>query len=554
MKKAIPIIIFFILLFPFGQASSQNAYIPPEKPRLVVGIVIEQFRYDFIDKYWDMLGEGGIKKLINEGTFCKNASYDFFLTQSAPAHATLATGTSPRHHGIVADNWFTPLRDEIVYCTTDNSVKPAGGSYEAGQHSPSRLLPSTFADELKLATSGRAKTFGLGFKEHTAILSAGHSADAAYWYDKNSGTWMSSSYYIDSLPGWLNDFHSLQLADTYLDSEWNTLPGTDQYSSCFPDTSEYESGLNGRSVFPYDIKKMSTDAFMGVINRKRDYSLLEKIPASDSYTTDFAIRLIEEEKLGEDEVTDFINVTFSATDNIGHSFGPGSVEMADAVIRLDKNLEHLLDYINNKVGKKNVLIYLTSAHGIAEIPGILQEKKIPAGYFRHNQAISLLKSYLNVVYGQGKWVKGYYGKQLYLNHMLIEDSDLDLAAVQLKAAGFLTQFTGISTAVSGTVLANNEFTRGHFARMRNSFDPIRSGDIIIDLKPGWVENGEWVTNHNSVYEYDSHVPLIWYGWKINRSGINRRINMKGLAATLSALCRVPYPNACSGEPVIELLR
>ncbi|MDZ7737733.1 MAG: alkaline phosphatase family protein [Bacteroidales bacterium] len=554
MRKMIAYTILFFLIIISWQAPAQNAYIPPERPRLVMGIVIEQFRYDYIDKYRDMFGSGGILKLINEGTFCKNASYDFFLTQSAPAHATLATGTSPRHHGIVADNWYVPLREEIIYCSSDNSVDPIGGSFENGHHSPARLFPSTFADELKMATAGEARVFGLGFREHAAILAAGHTADAAYWYDDITGTWMSSSHYMDSLPSWVNDFNNMGLADFYFDRQWNTLLDMGEYRACLPDTNDYEAGLSGRSVFPYDLKKMSTSSVLGMFNRKKDYSLLEKVPASDTYTTDFAIRLIEEEKLGEDEVTDFLSITFSATDRIGHSYGPSSVEMADAILRLDRNLEHLLSYINDKLGKKNVLVYLTSAHGIAEIPAVLKDRKIPAGYFRHNQAVSLLRSYLNVLYDQGDWIKGYYEKQLYLNHILIEDSGLKLSDVQDAASGFLTQFNGISSAVSGTVLANNEFTRGHFARMRNSFDPTRSGDIIINLKPAWVENGSWITNHNSVYEYDSHVPLIWYGWKVNRSSITRKVNMNELAATLSALCRLPYPNACSGEPMTELYR
>ena len=552
MNRIKQIIGFLILLFIFQQANSQGAYIPPERPKLVIGIVIEQLRYDLIDKYWDIFSEGGFKKLINEGTFCKNASYDFFLTQSAPAHATLATGTVPRHHGIVADNWYEPLKEEIIYCTSDKSVDPVGGSFERGLHSPVHMLPSTFGDELKLATGGRAKVFGLGFKEHTAILASGHSADAAYWYDNVRGTWMSSTHYIDSLPGWLNDFNGMNLADIYLDDTWNTLLTVEEYSNCLPDTNKYESGIDGRSVFPYDLKKMSTGS--GILNRKKDYSFLEKVPASDTYTADLAIRLIEEEKLGEDEVTDFMSITFSATDNIGHNFGPSSVEMADAILRLDRDLEHFLSYINEKLGKKNVLIYLTSAHGLAEIPDVLTDNKIPAGYFKHNQALALLRSYLNVIYGQGNWVKGYYEKQVYLNRTLIEDSGFKLSDIQLTVASFLTQFTGVSTAVSGTVLAENEFTRGHFAKMRNSFDPIRSGDVIINLKPAWVENDLRVTNHNSVYEYDSHVPLLWYGWTINRSSITRKVSMNDLAATLSALCRVPFPNACTGEPLTELFR
>ncbi|MBS0011393.1 MAG: alkaline phosphatase family protein [Bacteroidales bacterium] len=554
MKRINKITGIFLLLFISSQSFSQLAYIPPEKPRLVIGIVIEQFRYDYIDKYRDLFSEGGFNKLINEGTFCRNASYDFFFTQSAPAHATLATGTVPTHHGIVADSWYVPLREEVIYCTSDNSVNPVGGSFERGLHSPLNLQPSTFGDELKLSTGGRARVFGIASREHAAILAAGHSADAAYWYDNVTGTWMTSTHYLDSLPGWLNDFNSMDLAGTYLDGTWNTLLDIDRYSMCLPDTNKYEKGIDGRSVFPYDLKKMSRNERSGLFKKRRDYSLLEKVPASDTYTTDMAIRLIEEEDLGMDDITDFLSITFSATDHIGHHFGPSSVEMADAVLRLDRDIEHFMAYINDKFGKKNVLVYLTSAHGIAEIPGVLADKKIPSGSFRHNQALTLLRSYLNVIYGQGNWLKGYYEKQLYLNRTLIEDSGMELSEVQLISASFLTQFTGVANAVPGTVLANNEFTRGHYARMRNSFDPLRSGDVIINLEPAWVENDIRVSNHNSVYEYDSHIPLIWYGWTVNRSSITRKVSMNDLAATLAALCRVPFPNACTGEPVTELFR
>ncbi|HDZ40440.1 MAG TPA: alkaline phosphatase family protein [Bacteroidetes bacterium] len=548
------ITVFILLLIVSLPSFTQNAYIPPEKPALVIGIVIEQFRYDYLDKYWNMFSGGGFKKLIGEGTFYRNASYDFFLSQSAPAHATLATGTVPRHHGVVADNWYLPLREEIIYCTSDNSVNPVGGSFERGLHSPVNLLASTFGDELKLATGGRAKVYGLGIRENGAILASGHSADAAYWYDNVTGTWMTSTYYLDSLPAWLNDFNAMNLADTYLDGKWTTLHDIKKYEICLPDTNKYEMGIDGRTVFPYDMRKMSTSSLLGILNKKRDYSFLEKVPASDTYTADMAIRLIEEEGLGEDEITDFLSVTFSATDNIGHNFGPSSVEMADAIMRLDRDIEHFLDYLNDKLGKKNILIYLTSAHGLAEIPAVLSDKKIPSGYFRHNQAITLLKSYLNVIYGQGNWLKGYYEKQVYLNRTLIEDSGLELSDFQVTVSRFLTQFTGVANAVPGTVLSDNEFTRGHYAKMRDSFDPLRSGDVIINLRPAWVENDLRVTNHNSAYEYDSHVPLIWYGWTVNRASVTRKVSMNDLAATLSALCRVPFPNACTGEPLTELFR
>ena len=209
---------------------------------------------------------------------------------------------------------------------------------------------------------------------------------------------MSSTHYIDSLPGWVKLFNGLMLPDTYLDSEWNTLLPLDQYTRCLPDTNRYESGINKRSVFPYDIKKMSRAAGTLISGRKTDYSLLTTIPSGNTYTTDFVIRLIEEEELGSDDITDYLAVSYSVMDEIAHLFGPSSVEMADAILRFDRELSHLLDYINEKVGKKNVLIYLTSAHGIAEIPEVLTDKKIPAGHFMQNQALTLLKSYLNVIY------------------------------------------------------------------------------------------------------------------------------------------------------------
>lgn len=541
-------------ILTLSQIFAQGAYIPPEKPKLVIGIVIEQFRYDYIDKYWDNFSEGGFKRLINEGTFCKNASYNFFFTQSAPAHATIATGTDPRMHGIIADNWYHPMRDEVIYCTSDSDVDPVGGSFENGLHSPVHLLPSTFSDELKLSNGGRSKVFSVGLREHASILSGGHAADAAYWYDDRTGTWMTSSHYLDSLPVWVNHFNGMMLSDTYLNGEWNTLLPLSRYMRSLPDTNIYESGIQGQTCFPYDLKKISSSSVLGILNKKRDYSLLREFPAGNTFTSDFAIRLIEEEALGEDDITDFLSVSYSVTDNIGHNFGPSSLEMADAVIRFDRDLAHFLDYVTEKIGKKNVLIYLTSAHGVAESPDLLEDKKIPAGHFRFNQALTLLKSYLNVLYGQGNWVKGYYEKQIYLNRTLIEDAELSLSEVQNMSARFITQFNGVSFAVAANVIENNDFSRGHYGMIRNSYDPVRSGDIIINLKPAWVENGKYVTNHNSPYEYDSHVPLIWYGWTVNRASVTRKINMNEIAATLSSLCRVQVPNACVGDPMTELFR
>jgi predicted AlkP superfamily pyrophosphatase or phosphodiesterase len=541
-----------LLICLFTNVSAQSAYIPPEKPKLIIGIVVEQLRFDQLEKFRDRFCENGILRLLNEGTYYKNASFNYMLTQSAPGHATISTGTEPSFHGITSDSWYLPLKNEMIYCTQDSKVSPVGGSFEAGLHSPVNLLASTFPDELTMASNSKSKVFSIGMKESSAILSAGHSATGVYWYDNITGTWMSSTWYMDSLSAWVNDFNALRLTDSYLNNPWTLLKPRADYSDCLPDSNSFVTGFNGINYFPYDLKKMSSK---GMINVKRDYSLLRETPFGNSFTKDFAVRLIKEEKLGKDAVTDFLAINFSSTDYIGHRFGPSSIETGDAILRLDKDIEELLKYVNDSIGKKNVLIYFTAAHGVSEIPAVLGKSRIPSGYFKQTEALQLLKSYLNAVYGQGDWVKGYFEKQIFLNRLLIEDAKIPLEDIQKKVSRFLVQFSGVASAYPYTAFEANDFSNGHLKRIVNSFTPQRSGDIIITLNPGWVEKNEnYVTNHNSPYEYDSHVPLIWYGWTVNRASVTRKVSMTDIAATLSSLCKVPYPNACTGDPLLELMR
>jgi predicted AlkP superfamily pyrophosphatase or phosphodiesterase len=550
LKNWLAITIFIVTVSE--KVIGQGAYLPPDKPSLVIGIVVEQLKYDQLEKFRDKLGEDGIKRLINEGTYFKNASFNYMLTQSAPGHATIATGAEPSSHGITSDYWFLPLRDELIYCTKDIDVNPVGGSYESGLHSPVNLQASTFSDELEMATNKKSKVFGIGLKENSAIFSAGHAADGAYWFDNTSGTWMSSTYFIDSLPVWVNDFNAMKFSASYLENSWTLFRSREYYSECLSDSNSFEAGFNGINYFPYDLRKLRSK---GNINNRNDYSLLRETPFGNSFTTSFAIRLIEKEALGVDGVTDYLSICYSATDNIGHRFGPSSIEMGDAILRLDDEIKNLLSYVNEKIGKRNVLIYFTSAHGVSEIPAVLKANRIPSGYFNQNQALQLLRSYLNAVYGEGNWVKGYSERQIYLNRILIEDARLSLEEVQKKVARFLVQFTGVAAAYPYSAFETDDFGTGNLKRILNSFSPQRSGDVIVTLNPGWVErDNDYVTNHNSPYEFDAHVPLIWYGWTINRSTVNRQVNMTDIAATLSSLCKVPSPNASTGEPLFELFR
>lgn len=548
-KKLLP---FILLVSSAMELFGQEAYLPPDKPRLVVSIVVEQLRFDQLEKFRDRLSENGIKRLINEGTFYRNASYEYLLTQGAPGFSTISSGTEPSYHGITSDSWYLPLKNELIYCTKDISVDPVGGSYESGLHSPVNLQSSTFTDELKLATNMLSKVYAVGLKEYAAIFSAGHAANGAFWFDNSTGTWMTSTYYMDILPPWVNDFNAMKHSDTYLNGIWNLLRPSSDYYNCLADSNIFESGFNGLNYFPYDLKKLSQKASR---NSPKEYSLLRETPFGNTFTTDFALRMVEAEGLGQDEVTDFLAICYSSTDYIGHRFGPSSVEMGDAILRLDKEVETILAYLNDKLGKKNFLVYFTSAHGVSEIPAVMESNRIPAGYFKQNQALQLLRSYLNAIYGEGNWVKGYSEKQIFLNRTLIEDARIPLEDIQKKVARFMTQLTGVASAYPYSAFEANDYGSGHLKKIINNFSPQRSGDVIVTLNPGWVEKeGDQLTNHNSPYEYDSHVPLIWYGWTVNRDVVMRKVNITDIAATLSSLCKIPYPNSCTGEPMSELFR
>jgi predicted AlkP superfamily pyrophosphatase or phosphodiesterase len=522
--------------------------IPSEKPGLIIGIVIDQMRYDYIYRYWDKYSEGGIKKMIGSGTFCKDASYDYLINETATGYATIATGALPSHHGIISSTWYESLPNRVVYCVEDDRINTVGGGYEAGRYSPSKLLASTIGDELKLTNNLRSKVIGIAFEDCAAIFSAGHAADYAFWYDSERGNWITSSYYVDSLPSWVEEFNAMRLPDTYLARTWETLLPLSEYTESTSDTSALEKGFDGRNVFPYDLKKISAKR-----RNERDYSIIKYSPYGNTYTKDFAIATIVNEELGQDEYTDFLTVGFSTNEYIGVRFGPNSVEMEDIMLRLDREIEHFLKFIDEYVGEENTLIFLTADHGISHQPGYLEGYRIPSGEFNPLAALSLLQSYLNVIYGKGDWFKFYYAQQLYLNQELIEDSRLSLAEVQEKVVQFMIQFQGISNAVSSHTLQTTSFSDGIFKKIQNGFHQKRSGDVLINLAPGWVEKISDNESYHSSYLVDSHVPLIWYGWKIGHATINRPVHQTDIAATLSHFLDISRPNSATGEVILELV-
>jgi predicted AlkP superfamily pyrophosphatase or phosphodiesterase len=541
---------FFILLMlpSAGYLKAQNrSRIPSEAPKLIVTLMVDQMRYDFIHRYWDKFGEDGIRKLVGSGTFCKNASYNYLINETAVGYSTIATGALPSNHGVISNNWYDNLRDEVVYCVGDEKVNTVGGKYESGRFSPRQLLASTIGDEIKLASNLRSKVIGLALDNSAAILSAGHSADYAFWYDNETGNWISSSYYADSLPSWVNEFNGKKIPESYLTRSWETLLPLDSYTESGSDTSVFELGLKGRSVFPYNLEKISD-----LKRKQRDYSLLKYTPFGNVLTRDFATAVVMNEELGQDDHTDYLAIGFSANEYIGKYFGSSSVEIQDAMLRLDQEIAHFLDFLDKYIGINNTLVILTSDHGLAYSPAYLSANKIPSGDFNPNSSLTLLGSYLNAIYGKGDWVRYYYGQQIYLNHELIETAGISFQEIQEHAARFLIQFEGVSNAVTSYTLQTSDFSEGIFHKMQNGYHQKRSGDVIINLAPGWTEkiNGD---SYHSSYLGDNHVPLIWYGWKIKRSTLTRPVRMIDIAPTISYFLDIARPNVSTGEIILELV-
>ncbi len=531
-----------ILAVSFQSISAQDAkLIPPDKPRLIVNIVVSQFRHDYISRYWDKFEDNGLKKLVNRGTYCKNTSYNYNINDNGVGVATIATGTNPSNHGIVGSSWYNDLKGEIISSIHDENVTSVGGPFDNGLYSPKQLFCTSFTDELNLSNNFKSKIIGVSLEPTQAILSASHTATAAYWFDYENGNFVTSSYYMDSLPAWVRGFNEKQLPETYLEKIWEPLLPIDQYTESLADDNPYEEGLKGQVVFPYEMKKIAK------IYRKKDkYQILNSVPYGDDLVKDFAIQAIDNEGLGADNYTDVLFVNFTALERIGNLYGPLSVEVEDAVLRLDHEIAHFLNFLESSVGIKNTLVLFTAEHGLSYSPEYLSAHKIPSGYFNSTSAISLLSSYLNNLYGKGDWIKHYQAQQIYLNRSLIESAELNLGNVQESVANLMLQFHGVQNTLTSTALTNTSYSQGIFRKIQNGYNQKRSGDVIIHLTDGFVEKqGKDIISIGN----DTRIPLIWYGWKIGKKDIIEPVDLTDIAPTISVLLEISYPNSSSGVPI-----
>jgi predicted AlkP superfamily pyrophosphatase or phosphodiesterase len=541
-------LLFVFLLISTPSKAQINRSIPSEKPKLIVQVVVSQMRFDYLNRYWDKFGDNGFKQLVNEGTYCRNARYNYLLTQAYPGLATIATGANPSVHGIISDKWFNRNTGNQVEATADEKVNTIGGSFFSGKHSAKNLVTSTFGDELKL-NNANSKVISIALDAGSAILLGGHSAKGMYWFDTEKGLWVSSSYYTDALPAWIDTFNRKEFAKLYTEREWKALQPIQNYEEA--DTAAVKSVEKKKNLM--EKLKGMVDGIIGKPQPKTDYKALLENPYGNLLTKDLAIAAIDGEKLGTDESTDLLCITFSANRFIGGKFGPHSIEMEDTYLRLDRELAHFLEFIDSTVGKENCLFVLTSDQGVASTPDYLEKSKIPGSYFDPKKAMILLGSYLNALYGQGNWITGYHDKQIYLNRKLIEDSNLNLADFQQKVADFMLEFSGVANSSTAHNLQNGNFANGIMVKFQNSYNQRRSGDVIINLEPGWVERNGNITSANSPYDYDSHVPLIFYGWKAKRKSVLTPVYINDIAPTLSILLGITWPNGATGTPIKEML-
>ncbi len=554
-------------------------------PRLVVGIVVDQMGYDFLDRFSGKYGEDGFKRLLGGGFSYGNAKFNYVPTTTCPGHASIYTGTTPSVHGIIGNDWFVraPDNDE-VYCAYDGSASLVGRESDdkADRLSPGNMLSTTVTDELRLATGMNSKVIGIALKDRAAIMPAGHLGNAAYWLDDESGVWVTSTYYYrnmqlpegakPALPAWVEDFNAKYSAEKYVnmpgnDGVWNTLRDISAYTESLPDDNVYEKSIKGRDeetgeyrkpVFPYVLKDIVEE---NKEETKGQYGRLIKVtPFGNSITKDFALAALRGEGLGKDGVTDFLAVSFSSTDVIGHYYGPRSVEVEDAYIRIDLDIADLLEALDSEVGEDNYLVFLTADHGVVDVPLYLQDVGIPSGYFMEDdQVLAGLNGHLGKVFGRegSKFALAYSNQQVYLDLDLITSKlRLSLEAVEKEAASYLMTLDGVADVVTASELDSADFTTGTRQLVENGYNWKRSGDVIVIMEPGWIEYkakfGKKGTTHGAPYDYDTHVPLIFYGQNIKKGESMRPVYITDIAPTVSALLKIPYPNGAMGNPLSEL--
>ena len=543
-KKYFTLILGFYL--PSVVLAQGHTTLSANTPRLVVGIVIEDFNPDYIERFWDRFGEGGFQRLYRAGFICANHHYDNLIQRPSVNMATLSTGTSPSHHGIINDIWIDRLKKKEVDVIKDDYYTTVGSDSKEGERSAMNLRTLTLGDQLKLVTNGKSKVFSIALNDISAVLAAGHAADGAYWLDNSTGKMISSSYYVETFPKWAFDYNSFKTADSYLGLKWTTLKESTSYTESISDENSKESGYFGKyKSFPYDLNKLKKES-------GGSYRILKTTPWGNTMVKEFALQMIPKEQLGYKLVPDLLTVVFSSMDYERYSFGAFSAEMEDTYLRLDKDIAELLKYIETGFGTDNILIYLTGLTSTSYPAAYMKEKyHFTAGIFNPESAVALLKSYLNIKYGEANWIELFSNQQIYLNHDLIERKKINLQEMQTSVALFLNQFEGIAFAKAALEIEANNFPGGVLEPFQNNFHIKRSGDVLIKYEDGWQPKDKF---NLPDYTDNSQVPLVWYGAGIRKGTTMHRTDATDIVPTIAAFLGIAPPSAVTGKVIEEVIK
>jgi predicted AlkP superfamily pyrophosphatase or phosphodiesterase len=540
-------LLIFLFCLPFALSAQ-----PVGAPKLVVGIVVDQMRYEYLYRYERKFGEGGFKRLLNDGFNVKNGHYNYVPTYTGPGHASVYTGTTPAVHGVVGNDWYEKETLDTVNCVGDSRQKLVGAERGNGTVSPYRMLTTTITDELELSTQRRSKVVGISLKDRGAVLPAGHTPDGAYWFDGSSGKFITSTYYKPSLPLWMEKFNARNLADKYLNQEWTTLLPIEQYKESGPDDTAYEGRPRGKekSTFPYDLKTLRKE--------NGDLELLDETPFGNDIVAEAAKAALDGEEMGKDDWTDFLAVSFSSPDIIGHSKGPNSVEVEDVYLRLDRNLAELFAKLDADVGKGQYVVFLTSDHGVVDVPQYLKDLKIPADYFNSRAMVTGLNDFLKGYFPGKKVVESVYNNQVFLDPSSFGEDPRSAGVDYLVALelvrGYLLRQPGVAEVYTKQVLQNSDYAEeGIKGMVRRGFHSKRSGDVAFVLEPAWLASSSTRgTSHGSPYNYDTHVPMLFYGFGVKPGSTVKYHAITDIAPTMSIIMKVKFPNGCTGQPIAEI--
>jgi predicted AlkP superfamily pyrophosphatase or phosphodiesterase len=536
------IVLLNLLLFTgsvFGQKNTKTNL--PKAPKLVIGIVVDQMRYDFLYRYENKYGKGGFKRLMNEGFNCKNLHYNYGPTVTAAGHSAIYTGSVPNITGIIGNDWYDQKLNKTMYCTEDSTVKTVGSNSTAGKMSPKNMLVSTVTDQLRIANNFNSKTIGVALKDRGSILPAGHTANGAYWYDGTDGSWITSTFYMPELPKWVKDFNDKKPTDKYFNTAWTTLLPIEKYTESTADDQSFETKITGetKAVFPHNYLN----------NKTNFYELIKNTPYGNTLTKDFAMAAFENEQLGLGKLTDFLAISFSTPDYAGHAYGPNSVELEDIYIRLDKDLEEMLNTFDAKLGKNNYLVFLSADHGVADVPGFWQQNKLPAGVLTYMAAKNIANKNLKDKFGIDNLIESEDNNQFYLNDKLLKEQNLTVEQLFPIIKQAVLPIEGIADVINLHNLPASNIPEILKNRIVNGINAKRSGDIMLLSKPMYFAGRLTGTTHGSVYNYDTHVPALFFGWNVPQGESLKKYSISDIAPTISNMLNILEPSGNIGEPI-----